>query len=277
METEESVSFMDRELLKLEHVSKTFRNDQGHPVRAVKDVSFQVIQGRSVGIVGESGCGKSTLARLITGLMPLDEGEILLEGERICGLSKKAQRQVYRHIQMVFQDPYSVISPRMPIGTFLTEGLVHFGMIQRKASANEAKKLLQMVDLEPQLTGRLPHQLSGGQLQRVVIARAISIHPKLVILDEATSALDVSVQKQILKLLVRLQQEFDLTYLFIGHDLAVVRSITEEILVMKDGEIIEKVPAERLTQEARQDYTKQLLSAVFSVRELQAAEGSPVS
>ena len=126
-----------------------------------------------------------------------------------------------------------------------------------------------MVDLEPQLSQRLPHQLSGGQLQRVVIARAISIHPKLVILDEATSALDVSVQEQILELLVRLQKEYALTYLFIGHDLAVVRSITEEILVMKNGEIVEKLPAKSLFRDAREDYTKQLLSAVFSVREFQ--------
>lgn len=263
---------MSDELLKVEHVSKTFRNAKGHPVHAVKDVSFQVTQGSSVGIVGESGCGKSTMARLIVGLTGLDEGEILLEGKRISGLSRKNQRQVYRDIQMVFQDPYSAISPRMPIGTFLTEGLVHFKMIARKDAAKEAEKLLQMVDLEPQLAQRLPHQLSGGQLQRVVIARAISIHPKLVILDEATSALDVSVQEQILSLLVRLQQEYALTYLFIGHDLAVVRSITEEILVMKDGGIVEQIPAKTLVRDARQDYTKQLLAAVFSVRELQNEE-----
>ena len=266
---EERGSFMNQELLKLDQVSKTFRNDKGHAIQAVKEVSFRVMRGHSIGIVGESGCGKSTLARLITGLTPLDAGEILLEGNRICGLSGKAQRQVYRQIQMVFQDPYSAISPRMPVGTFLTEGLVHFGMISRKEAGKEAERLLQMVDLEPQLSQRLPHQLSGGQLQRVVIARAISIHPKLVILDEATSALDVSVQEQILELLVRLQKEYALTYLFIGHDLAVVRSITEEILVMKNGAIVEKLPAKTLVRDAREDYTKQLLSAVFSVREFQ--------
>lgn len=261
-------------LLELDHVSKTFRNDKGHTIQAVKDVSIRVRQGQSVGIVGESGSGKSTLARLITGLTPLTEGKIYLEEKQISGLSGKAQREVYRKVQMVFQDPYSVISPRMPVGTFLTEGLVHFGLMSGKEAKKEAEHLLRMVDLDPQLGQRLPHQLSGGQLQRVVIARAISIHPKLVILDEATSALDVSVQEQILKLLVRLQKEYALTYLFIGHDLAVVRSITEEILVMKDGKITEHLPAQSLVRDAREDYTKQLLDAVFSVRELQQNENA---
>ena len=258
---------MEEKLLELEHVSKTFSGGKGKTVEAVKDVSFTVYKNESLGIVGESGCGKSTIARMITGLTAVSSGKILLEGNVISGLNRREQREVYRNIQMVFQDPYSAISPRMPVGTFLGEGLVHFGIMSQKEAEAEAGRLLEMVDLEPQLADRLPHQLSGGQLQRVVIARAISIHPRLVILDEATSALDVSVQKQILELLVRLQKEFHLTYLFIGHDLAVVRSITKQICVMKDGRIIEKVASASLLEKAGENYTKQLLSSVFSVRE----------
>ncbi len=259
---------MENALLALEHVSKTFDIGKGKTLEAVKDVSLQVFPGKSLGIVGESGCGKSTIARMITGLIPVSEGSITLNGKKISGLKGRDQREVYRDIQMVFQDPYSAISPRMPVGTFLEEGLVYFGIMNRAQAGEEADRLLRMVDLDPVLKERLPHQLSGGQLQRVVIARAISIHPRLVILDEATSALDVSVQKQILHLLVRLQKEFRLTYLFIGHDLAVVRSICDRICVMKAGRVMEQLPAEDLEKNAVHPYTRQLLGAVFSVRDI---------
>lgn len=258
---------MSEYLLELKHVSKTFHTSGGHSIEAVKEVSFGVEPGKNTGIVGESGCGKSTLVRMITGLTPLSDGQILFEDKVISGLRRTEQRKVYRNIQMVFQDPYSAISPRMPVGTFLTEGLVHFGMISKKDSGEHAQQLMKMVDLEPSLCDRLPHQLSGGQLQRVVIARAVSIHPKLVILDEATSALDVSVQKQILQLLVRLQKDFSLTYLFIGHDLAVVRSISDEIFVMKEGCFIERICGKTLEEDAKDPYTRKLLDSVFSVKE----------
>ena len=263
---------MENTLLEVRHLSKTFQMGRGKTLEAVKDVSFTVEPEQSVGLVGESGCGKSTIARMITGLTDVTGGEILLEGQRISGLRGNAQRKVYRHVQMVFQDPYSAISPRMTIGTFLTEGLVYFGIMKKARARQEAGALLEMVDLDPALSERLPHQLSGGQLQRVVIARAVSVHPKLVILDEATSALDVSVQKQVLELLVRLQKEFHLTYLFIGHDLAVVRSITREICVMKEGRIVEKLPSISLVQSAEHPYTRQLLGSVFSMR--QAEQGT---
>lgn len=254
-----------RPILELKHVSKTFASKTGD-VPAVRDVSFSVKEGESVGLVGESGCGKSTMARLITKLTGTTLGEILLEGTDIIKLSKKEDRNIYRKVQMVFQDPYSVFSPRMTIGTFLEEGLVFFGIMSRKEAHKEAEKLMTMVDLPVELMDRLPHQLSGGQLQRVVIARAISIRPKIVILDEATSALDVSVQKQVLELLVRLQKEFHLTYLFIGHDLAVVRSITDKIAVMYAGRIVEKIPSKDLA-EARHPYTQKLLDSVFSIHD----------
>lgn len=252
-------------LLEVNNVNKEFRLGSGKSFKAVKDVSFSVTTGKNVGIVGESGCGKSTLVRMITGLTPVSSGQIHLEGRLISGLKRKDQREVYRHIQMVFQDPYSAISPRMPVGTFLTEGLIHFGIIKKRQAKEEAAKLMKLVELDPALCGRLPHQLSGGQLQRVVIARAISIHPKLVILDEATSALDVSVQRQILDLLVHLQKEFSLTYLFIGHDLAVVRAVTDRICVMKEGSFVEQLSSESLTESASDPYTRKLLDSVFSV------------
>ncbi|MBO7709799.1 MAG: ABC transporter ATP-binding protein [Lachnospiraceae bacterium] len=256
-------------LLEIKHVSRQFDLGKGKTLKAVDDFSLDLPEGENTGLVGESGCGKSTIARMITGLTPLSEGEIFFQGKRISGLTGRKQREVYRHIQMVFQDPYSAISPRMPIGIFLTEGLVYFRIMSRKQAAQEVPKLLQMVDLDPALAERLPHQLSGGQLQRVVIARAVSIHPRLVILDEATSALDVSVQKQVLELLVRLQKEFNLTYLFIGHDLAVVRSITRQICVMRDGRVVEILPSEGLSQLARHPYTRQLLASVFSMKKAQ--------
>lgn len=252
-------------LLELSHLSKSFYGGVCGSIAAVKDVSLSVRQGESLGIVGESGCGKSTLARMITGLTPPSSGEIFLDGQDITHLKRNQRRQIYRKVQMVFQNPYSAFSPRMEIGTFLEEGMVFHGMMDRAAAGREAVKLMEQVELSADLLHRLPHQLSGGQLQRVVIARAISIRPKLLILDEATSALDVSVQKQILMLLARLQREQNLTYLFIGHDLAVVRSITDRIAVMRAGEVVETLDSEHLSEAARHPYTKTLLASVFSV------------
>ena len=180
--------------------------------------------------------------------------------------SKDKGREIYRQIQMVFQDPFSVFSPRMQIGTFLEDGLVYYQLLTRRKAAEEAVKLMRMVELPEELLNRFPHQLSGGQLQRVVIARAISIHPSLIILDEATSALDVSVQKQILELLVRLKKEQKLTYLFIGHDLAVVRSISDRIQIMYAGSVVEELRSENLKQ-AVHPYSRELLDSIFSVRD----------
>ena len=253
-------------ILELRHISKTFRTDDGKEVRAVRDASLSVYPGECVALVGESGCGKSTIARMITRLINPTSGEIILDGRDISRLEGKELRDLYRDIQMVFQDPYSVFSPRMNIGTFLGEGLVHHGIMTRAQATEEAKNLLQLVELPPELMDRMPHQLSGGQLQRVVVARAVSIRPKLLLLDEATSALDVSVQKQVLKLLMRLRKELDLTYVFIGHDLAVVRSIADRIAVMYAGLIVEELGSDDL-EKAQHPYTKRLLQSVFSVHD----------
>lgn len=258
---------MNEPILELKQVSKVFGAGTEHEVPAVRDLSLRVLPGESVGIVGESGCGKSTVARLVTKLIEPTSGEIWFDGEDITHAAEKDWRHIYRKIQMVFQDPYSVFSPRMRVGTFLEEGLVHFGICSRPEASVRAAGLMKMVDLTPDLMDRLPHQLSGGQLQRVVIARAISVEPKLVFLDEATSALDVSVQKQVLRLLVRLRKELNLTYVFIGHDLAVVRSICERIAVMYAGQIVEVFDSSDLGENTGHPYTQKLLGSVFSIHD----------
>ena len=253
-------------VLEIRNLTKKFPRDGQDDFYAVRDVSFALPEGGSLGLVGESGCGKSTIARMITKLTHPSEGQILLDGEDITDIPKSQYKEkVYRKVQMVFQDPYGVFSPRMPIGTFLEEGLVYHGIMSRSEAAKEAKRLLDLVELPSNLIDRLPHQLSGGQQQRVVIARAISINPKLIILDEATSALDVSVQKDVLNLLVKIQKELGLTYLFIGHDLAVVRSITDRIAVMYAGVLAEELDSENMSGSVRHPYSQRLLRSVFSI------------
>ena len=260
---------MSEYLLEVNHLSKSFESGSHgkESIPAVRDVSFHVKRGECLGIVGESGCGKSTIARLVTLLTPADSGEICLNGAEYTHSRNKGE--IYRQIQMVFQDPYSVFSPRMQIGTFLEDGLVYFRLMPRSKAAEEAVKLMHMVDLSEELLTRFPHQLSGGQLQRVVIARAISVHPSLIILDEATSALDVSVQKQILELLKRLKTEQKLTYIFIGHDLAVVKSISDRIHIMYAGTIVEELRSDDLKR-AVHPYSKELLNSIFSVHDRHA-------
>lgn len=253
-------------VLEVRNLSKVFPRKGQEDFYAVRDVSFSISRGESLGLVGESGCGKSTIARMITKLTEPTEGQILLDGMDISHIPQKRWKQdVFRKVQMVFQDPYGVFSPRMPIGTFLEEGLVFHGIMSRRDARAETKRLLDLVELPAELLDRLPHQLSGGQQQRVVIARAISIRPSLLILDEATSALDVSVQEEVLKLLMDLQKELNLTYLFIGHDLAVVRAITDRIAVMYAGHLVEEIESEELVKQASHPYTEKLLGSVFSL------------
>ena len=255
---------MDDALLELRGLSKTFDMGKGERLRAVRDVSLAVRRGESLGIVGESGCGKSTIARMVAQLTEVTGGQILFDGRDVTNLPRGRRRELWRRVQMVFQDPYSVFSPRMTVGDFLTEGLVHFGIASRAKARERLPELLARVELPPELAERLPHQLSGGQQQRVVIARALSIQPDLLILDEATSALDVSVQRQILKLLMRLKAELGLTMLFIGHDLAVVRSVTDRIAEMYAGSLVAQLPSDRLVETAAHPYTRRLLDSVFS-------------
>ena len=249
---------------------------------AVSGVSFDVHRGETLGLVGESGCGKSTIARMVAGSLPVSSGSIRLDGVDYTKIKPKDMRPLRRNIQMVFQDPLSSFSPRMKIGTYICEPRVNYDKVSRETAMKEAKALLEKVGLPADFTDRFPHELSGGQLQRVAIARAIAIDPKLLICDEATGALDVSIQNQIAKLLVDLVEEKRMGCLFIGHDLALVRSVTQRIAIMYLGRIVEFLDSEDLETACRHPYTKALLSSVFDVycdqsSEIKVITGEPPS
>ena len=268
-------------LLEVKNLNKIF------PVKieklyAVNQVSFSLEKGECLGIVGESGCGKSTLARMIAGITPASDGEILLERLDYINLKGAQKRRFRKNIQMVFQDPLSSFSPRMKVGAYLMEARRNFDGISKSEGLKEAGELLQEVGLPPEFVSRYPHELSGGQLQRVAIARAISVQPKLLICDEATGALDVSIQNQIARLLVKLVEEKQIGCLFIGHDLALVRSVSQRIAVMYLGRIVEILESETLGNKAVHPYTRMLLGSIFDVycdqnEEIAAPKGEPPS
>jgi oligopeptide transport system ATP-binding protein len=231
---------------------------------AVDRVSVTLRRGQTIGIVGESGSGKSTLARALLRLLP-SEGAIQFDGRDIAHLGRQAMRPLRRQIQVVLQDPFGSLSPRMTSGQIVTEGLlVHEPSISSKDRDLRAARAFEEVQLDPALRNRYPHEFSGGQRQRIAIARAIILKPKVVVLDEPTSALDRQVQKQIVELLRDLQQANDLSYLFISHDLAVVRAMADHILVMKDGRLVEEGTPDRVMDHPREDYTKRLMAAAFA-------------
>jgi len=247
----------------------------GGVVRAVDDVSFSVDKGEVLGIVGESGCGKSTTARLIIGLIAPDAGEITLDGEPVG--PALSLRELRRRVQMVFQDSYASLNPRLTI-----EDTIAFGPKVHGVAVNEARsrahELLRKVGLDPgHFADRYPHELSGGQRQRINIARALALAPRLVILDEAVSALDKSVEAQVLNLLLDLKAEFGLTYVFISHDLNVVRFISDRVIVMYLGEVVESGPVETLWADARHPYTRALLAAMPSLDPDQRTQEAPIA
>jgi ABC-type microcin C transport system duplicated ATPase subunit YejF len=232
-------------------------------VHAVRSVSVAVRRGETIGIVGESGSGKSTLGRALLRLLP-SEGSIRFEGRAIDALGEREMRPLRARMQIVFQDPYGSLSPRMTVGDIVTEGfLVHEPGMRRAERAERASELLAEVRLDPAWRNRYPHELSGGQRQRVAVARALATRPKLVVLDEPTSALDRTVQKQIVALLRDLQARYGLAYLFISHDLAVVRALSDHVIVMKDGAVVEEGPTEAVMAAPREEYTRQLVAAAF--------------
>jgi oligopeptide/dipeptide ABC transporter ATP-binding protein len=259
-------------ILKIKNVTKQFDLQDGKKLTAVDNVSFELYSGECLSIVGESGCGKSTLANIITNLETLTSGNIIYNNEDISSLSGEKLRQNRRKLQMIFQDPSESFNSRMKVLEIVGEPFLNFKLMNRAEARLETKKLLQMVGLNEEFISRYPHQLSGGQKQRVAIARVLSLSPEIIICDEATSALDVSVQEQVLKLLMDLQKEKGLSYIFICHDLAVVRSISDRILVMYLGGIVEVIYSEKLTTAAVHPYTKALLASVFSVKERKNTE-----
>ena len=232
-------------------------------IMAVNDVSFQVYKGETFGLVGESGCGKTTLGRALLQLIEPREGRVWFEGRDLTRLSNRKLRQRRREMQIIFQDPYSSLNPRMSIGDAIAEPLRIHGVSKGRTNLKERiEYLLERVDLDPAAINRYPHEFSGGQRQRVCIARALALNPKFIVCDESVSALDVSVQAQVLNLLKELQSEFKLTYIFISHDLGVVKFMSDRIMVMNEGRIEEIGPAEDIYRRPRREYTKQLIAAI---------------
>ena len=231
-------------------------------VKAVDGVSFDIAPGETLGLVGESGSGKSTTGYCILQLMKPTGGSVRFEGTELTNLGREDLRQMRREMQIVFQDPYSSLDPRMTVGDIVGEPLIVHGIGSKRDRRARIRELLDVVGFNPTFTNRYPHEFSGGQRQRIGIARALALAPKLIVCDEPVSALDVSIQAQILNLLKDLQRDFALTYLFIAHDLAVVRSMSDRIAVMNKGQLVEIGPAEQVYTNPQHDYTKALLSAV---------------
>ena len=237
------------------------RRTVGH-VHAVDDVSFEIYPGQTLGLVGESGCGKTTVGRIILQIIRPTSGEVVFDGRSLAAVAGNEQKAFRRSVQMIFQDPYSSLDPRTTVGETIGEGLRIHGVGSRTERAERVREIMNLVGLRPYYAQRYPHEFSGGQRQRIGIARALVLHPKLVVCDEPVSALDVSIQSQILNLLKDLQRQLALTYLFIAHNLAVVRYISDRVGVMYLGKLVEVAPTEELFANALHPYTQALLSAI---------------
>jgi peptide/nickel transport system ATP-binding protein len=254
-------------VLEVKSLAKSFWLKQGlfgkREFKAVQNVNFQLRKGHTLGVVGESGSGKTTMGLTLLRLHEPTSGEVIFDGQNLLKLSDKERQVMRRRIQVVFQNPYASLNPRFTIGQTLVEPMAIHGIGKDLAEREQrARTLLEKVGLDGRAFGKYPHEFSGGQRQRVAIARCLTLNPEVLVLDEAVSALDVSVQAQVLNLLKDLQDEFGLSYVFISHDLAVVRFISDEVLVMKDGQVVEQASAEQILAAPKQDYTKRLLAAI---------------
>ncbi len=248
-------------------------------VHALKGIDLKLDKGKTLAIVGESGCGKSTLARIITMIDPATSGDLLIEGETVDIASKAPSHELRAKVQIVFQNPYGSLNPRQKIGDILTEPLKLNTRLGASARRDAAMAMLQKVNMGPEHYNRYPHMFSGGQRQRIAIARALMLNPSLLVLDEPVSALDLSVQAQILNLLSDLQEEFDLTYIFVSHDLSVVKYIADEVMVMYFGEVVEYRSRDEIFANPKHEYTKTLFAAtpradVESIRRRLAAKAA---
>ncbi|MFY9856616.1 MAG: ATP-binding cassette domain-containing protein [Exiguobacterium chiriqhucha] len=256
---------MEREkLLEVKDLKQHFKIGRGRVVKAVDGISFDIYKGEVLGLVGESGCGKSTTGRTIIGLYDATDGDVIFKGENVHGKKSTAEKLKFnRAMQMIFQDPYASLNPRMTVADIIAEGIDIHGLAKTKEDRmNRVYDLLETVGLTKEHASRYPHEFSGGQRQRIGIARALAVEPDFIIADEPISALDVSIQAQVVNLMKELQRDRDLTYLFIAHDLSMVKYISDRIGVMYQGHLVELAPAARLYENPLHAYTKSLLSAI---------------
>lgn len=252
------------ELIRVEHLKKYFNTPHG-VLHAVDDVTFSIGRGETLGVVGESGCGKSTLGRAILRLHEPTEGKVIFDGRDVTALPKREMTRLRTQMQIIFQDPYASLNPRMTVSQAIAEPLYLQGVFRRNQKAEAEKRVLEMMDLvglARRYVNAYPHELDGGRRQRIGIARALSLNPSFIVCDEPVSALDVSIQAQVLNLMQDLQDQLELTYLFITHDLSVVRHLSNHIIVMYLGQLVEKAPSKRLFEKPVHPYTRALLSAI---------------
>ena len=252
------------EILRVEHLKKYFTTPKG-TLHAVDDVNFSIRTGETLGVVGESGCGKSTMGRAILRLHEPTSGKVYFEGRDILGYNKKQLKDLRKDMQIIFQDPFASLNPRMTVSEAIIEPLLVQGIYkasERAAITRRVEKIMNLVGLAKRLVNTYPHELDGGRRQRIGIARALAVNPKFIVCDEPVSALDVSIQAQILNLMQDLQEELNLTYMFITHDLSVVRHFSNDIVVMYLGQMVESAPAKALFKNPMHPYTKALLSAI---------------
>lgn len=252
----------DEKFIEVKNLKKYFKVGPKAILKAVDDVSFVIKKGETLGLVGESGCGKTTCGRTVMGLYPATGGEVLFEGVDIHKLKGKDKKDFTRNAQIIFQDPYASLNPRMTVGDIIGEGIDIHKIYKGKEKTDKINELLKMVGLNKEHASRFPHEFSGGQRQRIGIARALAIEPKFIVCDEPISALDVSIQAQIVNLLIKLQKELGLTYLFIAHDLSMVKHISDRVGVMYLGKMVELAPSGILYDKPLHPYTQALLSSI---------------